>query len=326
MYLSVIAFALHLVVAVFCVLKLRLGLRQVDWSDEQRRRGTMNKAWLPFYRPPASLLPSRVRMYFRAFVFAPFQLYLIVILHVIVLVNISIMSDLATALRIPVSLLLEWVMGFKVTQSGQREECACIVGNHVSAFDIYALLLITSHSPAVAGQTPKCTAFLAKSETIKMPIIGRVAARLGSVFVDRQNQDKRFAVISSVETKLKNWNSHEAQLAIFPEGTTTNQTFLLPFKSSTLQFPGVKYQPLRIQYSQPHNSLTFSTTLTHLIFALCLDASELKMTWLPVVTGGPGSAEKLRLAISNDGNFSFTDDASFRAHREMTIFAERNLK
>ena len=316
---------IHFAFSIFCLIRLRQGLRHVEWSDEQRRSATPNKAWIPFLRPSPAFLPSRLRMYFRAVFSAPLQLLAIFALHIIVALRIYFSGDAASALRIPTRLLLEWIMRIKVTVVGEREECACIVANHVSSFDIYALLLTTAHSSIGPGLKPVCPGFLAKIETLKMPIIGRVALILGSVFVDRENQGKREAVVSSVEKKLRTWKREDAQLAIFPEGTTTNQGYLLPFKSSTLEFPGVKYQPLHIQYSQPHNSLTFSSTLTHLIFSLCLDSSNLKMTWLPSIPGGPGAAEKMRLAIANHGNFCLTNDGSFRAHRELTKLADRDF-
>ena len=179
MVLVIIAISIYLVLAVLSISRLNKGLREVRWSDCRRADPVTPKAWLPFLRPSISLLPSLASMYFRGVVFVPFQLLVIVAVHLIVLVTLqgggSSPRDVAKTLRLPLSVLMEWIFGFKLTVSGQRENCACIVSNHGSSLDVYALALVTCSSGIRSSLNPVCCAFLAKAETLKIPVVGRVA-------------------------------------------------------------------------------------------------------------------------------------------------------
>lgn len=114
---------------------------------------------------------------------------------------------------------------------------AFFVANHQSWLDILVL----------AGATG--TAFIAKGELERVPLIGWLCGLNHTVFVARGDRMGIAAQIADVRSALdEGWS-----LAIFPEGTTTDGTELLPFKAPLLAVldpppPRVRVQPVLIDY------------------------------------------------------------------------------
>ncbi len=111
------------------------------------------------------------------------------------------------------------------------------IANHVSWLDILVL----------AGASG--TAFVAKAELAKAPLVGWLASLNHTVYVKREARLSVAEQINSMREALEdNWS-----VTIFPEGTTTDGQSLLPFKSSMLKIlepppPGVMVQPVLIDY------------------------------------------------------------------------------
>lgn len=111
------------------------------------------------------------------------------------------------------------------------------IANHVSWIDILAL----------AGASG--TAFVAKWELSRVPVIGWLCTLNRTVFVKRENRMGVAEQINSLREALQdNWS-----VTVFPEGTTTDGQSLLPFKSSMLSVldpppPGVLVQPVMLDY------------------------------------------------------------------------------
>ena len=111
------------------------------------------------------------------------------------------------------------------------------LSNHVSWLDILAQ----------AGASG--TAFVAKAELEKAPVVGWLAGLNRTVYVKREATRDVASQINAVrEAMADNWS-----VTIFPEGTTTDGQSLLPFKSSLLKMlepppPGVMVQPVVIDY------------------------------------------------------------------------------
>ena len=118
-----------------------------------------------------------------------------------------------------------------------------LVINHVSWSDILA---INSISPS---------AFIAKSEISSWPIAGTLASRAGTIFVER---GKRHAVRAVIHEATAALNAGRT-VAVFPEGTTTDGTGLLPFHSNMLQssIEAVKLVvPMCLHYTRKDGTLT----------------------------------------------------------------------
>ncbi|MDQ1362983.1 MAG: lyso-ornithine lipid O-acyltransferase [Pseudomonadota bacterium] len=111
------------------------------------------------------------------------------------------------------------------------------VANHISWFDIPAtgsILLIH---------------FLAKDEIASWPVIGWLAHKTGTLFIQRGNRDATRQSIENIAQVLKNGR----HVLVFPEGTTNDGTKVGHFHSRLLQAAfdaQVVVQPLAITY--PH--------------------------------------------------------------------------
>ncbi len=111
------------------------------------------------------------------------------------------------------------------------------VANHVSWIDILSM----------AGACG--TAFVAKAELAKAPIVGWLASLNRTVFVKREHRMGVAQQINALKEALAdNWS-----VTVFPEGTTTDGQSLLPFKTSMLSVlepppPGVLVQPVLLDY------------------------------------------------------------------------------
>ena len=111
------------------------------------------------------------------------------------------------------------------------------IANHVSWIDILAL----------AGASG--TAFVAKAELGRAPVVGWLSRLNRTVFVERENRLGVAEQINALREALQdNWS-----ITVFPEGTTTDGRSLLPFKTSMLSVlepppPGVLVQPVLVDY------------------------------------------------------------------------------
>jgi lysophosphatidylcholine acyltransferase/lyso-PAF acetyltransferase len=98
---------------------------------------------------------------------------------------------------------------------------AAYICNHTSWFDI--ILLIDRIS----------SGFITGAHVKDFFMIGYIATTLGCIFVDRDDKNNRGKSLSNILTnKLTNiYESKDvSRIAIFPEGTTSNTTSILPFK------------------------------------------------------------------------------------------------
>ena len=110
-----------------------------------------------------------------------------------------------------------------------------IVANHVSWLDIFVINAL------------RPSAFVSKSEVRSWPFIGWLAAKNDTVFLRRGSRGHAKVVNEEIDGKLNSGRD----VAIFPEGTTTDGTHLLGFHAALLQ-PAVEtgrpVLPLAISY------------------------------------------------------------------------------
>ena len=91
--------------------------------------------------------------------------------------------------------------------------------NHVSWVDI---LLVMSIAPAH---------FVAKSEIARWPLLGTLASRAGTLFIER---GKRHAV-HRLNRRIVEVMNEGRRVAVFPEGTTSDGAQLLPFHGNLVE-------------------------------------------------------------------------------------------
>lgn len=112
---------------------------------------------------------------------------------------------------------------------------ALIVSNHVSWLDIF---LIHSVTPCH---------FIAKAEMADWPIIGSLAKRTGTLFLERRSTRH---LKSTLDTLVKYLQARE-RCIFFPEGTTAKQGELLPFHPNLFEsaiHADMPVQPFALKY------------------------------------------------------------------------------
>jgi len=128
-------------------------------------------------------------------------------------------------------------LGVRVTVRGQLPaRRALVVANHVSWLDILVLL-------AAGG----CR-LVAKAEVRGWPVIGKVAASTGTVFIDRVRPRTLPATVAAVRDAL----ASGAVVAVFPEGTTSCGQLIGPFRPALFQAAlaaGVPVVPARLRFT-----------------------------------------------------------------------------
>src|SRR5688572_19235017 len=123
------------------------------------------------------------------------------------------------------TLLVRLILNIKVNvvgEEGQLERGGyVIIANHVSYVDG---IVLGSIFPIV---------FVSKREVKSWPIVGQWNILCGSVFINRQEKDEVGSLVKEMTRKLK----QEANILLFPEGTSTNGEKLLPFQTVPLAAP-----------------------------------------------------------------------------------------
>lgn len=109
------------------------------------------------------------------------------------------------------------------------------VANHVSWADIHALNSVLP------------LRFVAKTEIKNWPVFGYLVKKSNTIFVERSKRQHAGRLVEVVTKSLAEGDN----VGFFPEGTTTDGTHLLSFKSSLLQAiadANASVQPVAIQY------------------------------------------------------------------------------
>ncbi len=143
------------------------------------------------------------------------------------------------ALRRRWSLRMLRVLGIELDARGEAVVPGCmLVANHVSWVDIF---VINALAPA---------AFVSKAEVRGWPVIGWLAARNDTIFLRRGSRGHARIINGETAALL----DAGCNVAIFPEGTTTDGSQLLHFHAALLQPAiacGHAVQTLALQYRTP---------------------------------------------------------------------------
>ncbi len=89
------------------------------------------------------------------------------------------------------------------------------IANHVSWFDIPAMIAVLPHY-----------GFVAKRELEKIPLFGAAARAVGVIYIDRENRKAAFGAYEDATRKIREGQS----VLVYPEGTRGDEYALRPFK------------------------------------------------------------------------------------------------
>ncbi len=136
------------------------------------------------------------------------------------------------------------VLGIELDARGAAVSPGCmLVANHISWVDIFA---INALAPA---------AFVSKAEVRTWPLVGWLAARSDTIFLRRGSRGHARIINTETAALL----AAGCNVAIFPEGTTTDGSKLLHFHAALLQPAiacGHPVQTLALQYLTPEGHFT----------------------------------------------------------------------
>jgi 1-acyl-sn-glycerol-3-phosphate acyltransferase len=111
------------------------------------------------------------------------------------------------------------VFGCQVEIDGEIPTGGLLVSNHLSYLDI---VLLGSVTPAV---------FVSKADVRGWPLFGWLATISGTVFIERERRTH----VGEVNREIQNALDEGALVVVFPEGTSSDGTEVLPFRASLLE-------------------------------------------------------------------------------------------
>lgn len=162
----------------------------------------------------------------------------------------------------------------QVTVSGDIPSEGLIASNHLGYVDI---LVMGSLCPAI---------FVAKSDVNGWPVFGWLTRNAGTIFVSRDHPTKVPAQLSEMKKPLK----EGIPVVLFPEGTSSDGSSVLPFRSSLLESgvrSGKLVTPAGIAYDlledgDPGQEIAYwgdHTLLPHLLNLLSKSAFKARITF-----------------------------------------------
>ncbi len=154
-----------------------------------------------------------------------------------------------------------------------------LVANHVSWLDILAI------------NAARPVRFVSKADVRHWPLVGWIVACGGTLFIERERRSDAMRVVHQVAAALQTGS----QIAIFPEGTTSDGRGVLPFHASLLQSAvatSVDVQPILMRYSDRTSPISDAANYvgdTSLAQSMWLIANASGLTvhvsFLPVTVG-----------------------------------------
>ncbi|CAH9144767.1 unnamed protein product [Cuscuta epithymum] len=191
-------------------------------------------------------------------------------------------------------------------QVSEPERPGVIVSNHVSYLDI--LYHMSSSFPS----------FVAKRSVAKLPLVGLISKCLGCVYVQRESRSPDFKGVSGIvneRIKEAHQNKFDPIMMLFPEGTTTNGDFLLPFKTGAF-LSKVPVLPVILSYPYQRFSPAWDSIAgaRHVILLLCQFINHMEVIRLPIYFPSQQEkddpklyAENVRRLMAREGNMTLSD-------------------
>jgi 1-acyl-sn-glycerol-3-phosphate acyltransferase len=186
------------------------------------------------------------------------------------------------------------IAGWRLRTRGEKvHRGAFLLSNHVSWLDI----------PALAATTG--SAFVGHDGLASMPLLKWLCKMNDTVFVARHDRRSVARQVEDVRTAIRDTGA----LTIFPEGTTSDGTGLLPFKSSLLSAleplpEGIAVQPVLLDFGPDAAEIAWVGEEHGLDNFLRLIARrrpiELTVHFLPVLTGAQLKDRKTMSAAARE--------------------------
>ena len=155
------------------------------------------------------------------------------------------------------------VLGIRVTTHGSVPSSGLLVSNHLSYLDI---IVLSSIRPCV---------FVAKRDVARWLLFGWLARAASTIFVDRERRFSSGRVVNRIRDAI----AGGSVVVLFPEGTSSDGSTVLPFKSALLESAVQLRSPIAaasIEYTLDDGSVADEvcywrdmTLVPHLLNLLC---------------------------------------------------------
>lgn len=232
-------------------------------------------SWTAFSHIDRDRRVGELRLLVFALLFAPIRCVLFMIWFLIFAMFAMILPrvDVPKFAHVFTKVLL-MIFGLKLECVGDQNFSApIVVSNHVGMIDVVILL------------SRESLCFLADNAIRSFYIFGVLwgycAERIGCLFVSREDAVSRSNVIRVIHDRIKAGPACE-RIAIFPEGTTSNGTGILPFKLGAAFECRVPVQPVVLEYTRKEWGYCSVWSDVYFAYILALPVSTVKLTWLPV--------------------------------------------
>lgn len=160
--------------------------------------------------------------------------------------------------------------------------------------------------------------FVAKRSVARLPLVGLISKCIGCIFVQRESKTSDFKGVSGAVTERiqrAHRQKNSPMMLLFPEGTTTNGDYLLPFKTGAF-LARAPVQPVILRYPYKRFSPAWDSMAgaRHVFLLLCQFANYLEVVHLPVYY--PSEQEKddpklyadnVRKLMAKEGNLILSD-------------------
>uniref|UniRef100_A0A0D9V058 Phospholipid/glycerol acyltransferase domain-containing protein n=1 Tax=Leersia perrieri TaxID=77586 RepID=A0A0D9V058_9ORYZ len=176
-------------------------------------------------------------------------------------------------------------------QSEELEIPGAIVSNHVSYLDILYHMSVSFPS------------FVAKESVSRLPLVGLISKCLGCIFVQRESKASDSKGVSGAVTERVQevcQDKNCPMMLLFPEGTTTNGDYLLPFKTGAF-LARVPVQPVILRYPYTMFSPAWDSMdgARHVFLLLCQFVNYIEVIRLPVYYPSKQEKEDPKLYANN---------------------------
>jgi len=155
-----------------------------------------------------------------------------------------------------------------------RPGATLVVANHVSWLDILAINAVQP------------VRFVSKADVRGWPVLGWLIECGGTLFIERERKRDALRVVHQVAQALRNGDT----VAVFPEGTTSDGTGLLPFHANLLQAAistCTPVQPVALRFADrahgfsPAVAYIGDTTLVQSLWLIVMaDGLQAHVSWL----------------------------------------------
>jgi 1-acyl-sn-glycerol-3-phosphate acyltransferase len=175
-----------------------------------------------------------------------------------------------------------WILNIKVSKDSFKDSSGAklFIANHVSYVDI---LILFAHYPAL---------FITSVEMQETFLLGRIASLAGCFFVERRKSKRSNETLLNEIQRLKDKLQEGFNIFLFPEGTSSDGSTVLPFKSTFFQCAidcQIPIRPICLNYefgNDPDSICWYGDmTFADHLFSLCFkNKIQAKISLLPTLS------------------------------------------